>query len=181
MVPEHQFVPYQTIPYHQVWNWKKHFFFSDVKVAVGQANGRISLLSFYAGGAAIKEFGPKSGRACNDLAWNPKFTNYLAAAYGKNSLKIKINCQINNIYFFTDKSRNDHSILIFDTALAPPSQTEASSSAVAKIVSKTSTSKVRFLSKNCSKHCFYFERILPIFLSVGLSSFHVDIQPNTYY
>jgi len=94
---------------------------SDVKVAVGQANGRISLLSFYAGGAAIKEFGPKSGRACNDLAWNPKFTNYLAAAY--------------------DKSRNDHSILIFDTALAPPSQTEASSSAVAKIVSKTSTSK----------------------------------------
>ena len=58
-------------------------FFSDVKVAVGQANGRISLLSFYAGGAAIKEFGPKSGRACNDLAWNPKFTNYLAAAYGK--------------------------------------------------------------------------------------------------
>ena len=67
------------------------FFFSDVKVAVGQANGRISLLSFYAGGAAIKEFGPKSGRACNDLAWNPKFTNYLAAAYGKNNFKIEIN------------------------------------------------------------------------------------------
>ena len=90
---------------------------------MGQANGRISLLSFYAGGAAIKEFGPKSGRACNDLAWNPKFTNYLAAAY--------------------DKSRNDNSILIFDTSLAPPSQTEASSSAVAKIVSKSSTSKVK--------------------------------------
>ena len=57
------------------------------------------------------------------MAWNPKFTNYLAAAY--------------------DKSRSDHSILIFDTSLAPPSQTEASSSAVAKIVSKSSTSKVK--------------------------------------
>ena len=65
--------------------------------------------------------------------------------------------------FFTDKSRNDHSILIFDTALAPPSQTEASSSAVAKIVSKTSTSKVSFLCKKCSKQCFQFEHISPIF------------------
>ena len=75
-------------------------------------------------------------------------------------------CQIDNIIYFPDKSRNDHSILIFDTALAPPSQTEASSSAVAKIVSKTSTSKVRLLCKNCSKHCFYFERILPNFLPI---------------
>ena len=116
--------------------------FSDVKVAVGQANGRISLLSFYAGGAAIKEFGPKSGRACNDLAWNPKFTNYLAAAY--------------------DKSRNDHSILIFDTSLAPPSQTEASSSAVAKIVSKSSTTKVRFIMRHINDVMLFKNDIIQI-------------------
>ena len=95
-------------------------------MAVGQANGRISLLSFYAGGAALKEFGPKTGRACNDLAWNPTFSNYLAAAYEKN--------------------RNDHSILVFDTLLSPPvGQTESTtSSAVAKIVSKSTVSKVWF-------------------------------------
>jgi hypothetical protein len=39
---------------------------TDVKVAVGQANGRISLLSFMnssnsGGGVALKEFGPKTG------------------------------------------------------------------------------------------------------------------------
>ena len=60
-----------------------NFSSSDIKVAVGQANGRISLLSG-AGIPTLKEFGPKYGRACNDLAWNPKVTNYLAAAYEKN-------------------------------------------------------------------------------------------------
>ena len=105
----------------------KVIFFS-VKSQIDKITRTINQL--FIPGAAIKEFGPKSGRACNDLAWNPKFTNYLAAAY--------------------DKSRNDHSILIFDTSLAPPSQTEASSSAVAKIVSKSSTSKVRFIEANHS-------------------------------
>ena len=55
------------------------------------------MMSFHSGGTAIKEFGPKTGRACNDLAWNPKFTNYIAAGYEKN--------------------RSDSCILIFDTSL----------------------------------------------------------------
>ena len=63
------------------------------------------------------EFGPKTGRACNDLAWNPKYTNYLAAAYEKN--------------------RNDSSILIFDTSLKTSTNVvvdSASTSAMSKIV-----------------------------------------------
>ena len=63
------------------------------------------------------EFGPKTGRACNDLAWNPKYTNYLAAAYEKN--------------------RNDSSILIFDTSLKTSANVvvdSASTSAMSKIV-----------------------------------------------
>ena len=82
--------------------------FKEVKVAVGQANGRISLFNFQNGGSLLKEFGPKTGRSCNDLAWNPVKTNYLAAAY--------------------DKNRSDHSILIFDTNLTPAEKSSSSSS-----------------------------------------------------
>ena len=50
---------------------------NDIKVAVGQANGRINLLSFHGGGTTLKEFGPKIGRSCNDLAWNPFNQHFL--------------------------------------------------------------------------------------------------------
>ena len=94
---------------------------SDIKVAVGQANGRISLLSG-AGIPTLKEFGPKYGRACNDLAWNPKITNYLAAAYEKN--------------------RSDNCIMIFDTSMSPPSQSE-STSTMSKMVNKSSKDLIK--------------------------------------
>ena len=86
------------------------------------------MMSFHSGGTAIKEFGPKTGRACNDLAWNPKFTNYIAAGYEKN--------------------RSDSCILIFDTSLKSNEHAEAvnttqasstSSNPMSKIVSKPST------------------------------------------
>ena len=98
---------------------------ADIKVGVGQANGKVSLLSFYSGGSAIKEFGPKTGRACNDLAWNPKYPNYVAAAYEKN--------------------RNDNSILIFDTSQSSSNQTieslnAANSAAAAEASALTNTS-----------------------------------------
>ena len=98
-----------------------NFSSSDIKVAVGQANGRISLLSG-AGIPTLKEFGPKYGRACNDLAWNPKITNYLAAAY--------------------DKNRSDNCIMIFDSSMSPPSQSE-STSTMSKMVNKSSKDLIK--------------------------------------
>ncbi len=71
---------------------------NDVIVAVGQANGKISLMSFMGGfdsGHVIREYGPKSGKVINDLAWNPVLPQHLAAGL--------------------EKSRSEPAILVFDT------------------------------------------------------------------
>ena len=61
---------------------------ADVRFAVGQASGRVTLMSFdevnheanHTHPHVIREFGPKvQGRVCNDLAWNVKRPNLLAA------------------------------------------------------------------------------------------------------
>ena len=111
-----------TSPSRTATSESPNFSSSDVKVAVGQASGRISLLSFSAGVPTLKEFGPKYGRACNDLAWNPKSTHFLAAAYEKN--------------------RNDNCVMVFDTSLLPPSQSE-SASAMSKMVNKSTKDLIR--------------------------------------
>jgi len=77
---------------------------SDVRFAVGQASGKVTLMSFdevnreanHTHTHVIQEFGPKvQGRICNDLAWNAKRPNLLAAGY--------------------EKSRHDAGVLVFDT------------------------------------------------------------------
>lgn len=75
----------------------------DIRFAVGQASGRITLMSFdevnHVGhhSHVVKEFGPRvSGRVCHGMAWNLKRPYVLAAGY--------------------EKSRNDYAILIFDTS-----------------------------------------------------------------
>lgn len=95
----------------------------DVRVAVGQASGRVTLLSFASAGAspagrAIKEFGPKTGRPVNDLSWNHIAPDLLAAGYEKN--------------------RNDHCLLIFDTSrtLAPPAELPVPAGSAPKLSSK---------------------------------------------
>ncbi|TRY68432.1 hypothetical protein TCAL_01366 [Tigriopus californicus] len=82
----------------------------DIRLAVGQANGRISLLSFLEtsvveNGEAemrhhvVKEFGSKLVRACNAVHWHPTDERKFAAGY--------------------EKQRHGHAILIFDTDREP--------------------------------------------------------------
>ena len=62
-------------------------------MAVGQANGRISLRSFdYE--HVLKELSPRTVRTVNDLSWSPVHTNLLGAGY--------------------EKTRGDGAVLVFD-------------------------------------------------------------------
>ena len=82
----------------------------DVRLNVGQASGRITLLSFdeinrtvgHSHPHVVKEFGPKIIRPCNDLAYHRTRREILAAGY--------------------ERSRYDYAILIFDTARGLPQQ-----------------------------------------------------------
>ena len=74
---------------------------SDVRFAVGQASGKVTLMSFdevnHIGSHphVIKEFAPKIARICHDLSWNIKKPNLLAAGY--------------------ERSRQDAAVLVYDT------------------------------------------------------------------
>lgn len=69
---------------------------SDVLLAVGQANGKVSITSFgvIASEAVGREFSPTSARQCNSVIWNHAEPNILAAAL--------------------DKSKADHAVLVWD-------------------------------------------------------------------
>ncbi|XP_013399099.1 GATOR complex protein MIOS-like isoform X2 [Lingula anatina] len=74
-------------------------------IAVGQANGRIILVSFGQGGnkdpndLVGKEFGPRHARQCNSLVWNTHDNNLLAQGL--------------------DKYRQDASLLVWDVNAKP--------------------------------------------------------------
>ncbi|XKL63054.1 hypothetical protein PGB90_005418 [Kerria lacca] len=77
---------------------------SDILLAVGQANGKISLTTFGPSvfdsvGLAGVELSPRYARQCNAVKWNSSETNLLASGY--------------------EKHRSDHSILIWDVTKGP--------------------------------------------------------------
>ncbi|KAK7593002.1 hypothetical protein V9T40_007754 [Parthenolecanium corni] len=77
---------------------------SDLLLAVGQANGKVSLTTFGPSvfdsvGLAGVELTPRYARQCNTVKWNPAETNLLASGY--------------------EKHRSDHSILIWDVTKGP--------------------------------------------------------------
>lgn len=77
---------------------------SDLLLAVGQANGKVSLTTFGPSifdtvGLAGIELNPRYPRQCNTVKWNPTESNLLASGY--------------------EKHRSDHSILIWDVLKGP--------------------------------------------------------------
>lgn len=77
---------------------------SDLLLAIGHANGRVTLTTFGptiydARGLTGKDLVPRHPRLCNTLAWNPLETNIIAAGL--------------------DKHRSDHSVLLWDIMKCP--------------------------------------------------------------
>ena len=76
----------------------------DVRLTVGQASGRVTVLSFdevnhtvgHSHPHVVREFGPRINRPCNDLAHHRTRPEILAAGY--------------------ERSRHDYAVLLFDTA-----------------------------------------------------------------
>ncbi len=74
----------------------------NLVVAVGVANGRISLRSF-SSASPLKQFSPRTQRQCNDLAW----------AREKVDDVVTTECRMLAGAF--DKARGEGGVLIFDT------------------------------------------------------------------
>ncbi|XP_066997693.2 GATOR2 complex protein MIOS isoform X2 [Anabrus simplex] len=77
---------------------------SDILLAIGQANGKITLTTFGptafdSRGLTGKELAPRHARQCNSIAWNPVESNLIAAGL--------------------DKNRADHSVLLWDVFKCP--------------------------------------------------------------
>ena len=87
----------------------------DVRLSVGQASGRITLLSFdeinrtvgHSHPHVVREFGPKVNRPCNDLAHHRTRPEILAVGY--------------------ERSRHDYAILLFDTTRTGTTQADNNS------------------------------------------------------
>jgi WD repeat-containing protein mio len=52
-------------------------------VAVGLHNGKVQLVNFSGGNKIVQEFSPRHSRTCNAIAWNPVYTNQIAAGLDK--------------------------------------------------------------------------------------------------
>ena len=105
----------------------------DVRLSVGQASGRITILSFdeinravgHVHPHVVKEFGPRINRPCYDIAHHRTRPEIIAAGY--------------------EKSRHDYAILLFDisrgshqTVQENPSSSLSTSSLQGPILNKTS-------------------------------------------